>query len=187
MLLQLLELYKLIDANKGEFEKRGLNGDFFIDVYRSQPLEPELYEYFSLPAIFVDYIMQGQGKKEPRLITLTLHVVTDEMPDASNISEQKDEGVKRFLYHLLLQKILEGSKLGKTTSLNFVTENIIDAPVINYHLQSYEFEAYLSDMLPEDIPIVLGEFERLNIYGSLRQKKLLKRSEFPFDDFFPSP
>lgn len=172
MLLQLLDLYKLIEDNKDKFEKYNLQNNFFIDVYRSQPFEPELYEYFSLPAIFVDYIMQGQGKNEPRLIALTLHIVTDEMADASNISLQKDDGIKRFLYHLVLQNILEGSKLGKTKPLKFISESIIDEPVINYHTQTYEFEAYLYDMLPDNTIDIFGEFERLNIYGSLREKKL---------------
>jgi hypothetical protein len=174
MLAQLLELYKVIDANKHKFAERNLNGDFFIDVFRSQPYEPELYEYFSLPAIFVDYTMQGQGKNKPRLVTLTLHVITDEMPDASNISEQKDIGMNRFLYHILLQEILEGCKLGRTKPLEFTSENIIDAPVINYHTQTYQLESYLHDMFVDNIDIVLGEFERLNIYSKLREKAFNK-------------
>ena len=59
MLKQLLSLYQKIDENKQKFELHGLNGNFFIDVYRTQPFQPELYEYFSLPAIFVDYQMAG--------------------------------------------------------------------------------------------------------------------------------
>jgi len=99
---------------------------------------------------------------------MTLHIITDEMPDASNISEQKSEGLKRFLYLLLIQQALEGCKLGKTSSLKFVSENIIDVPVVNYHTQTYEFEAFPVDMIG-DIDIILGEFERLNLYESLRK------------------
>ncbi len=175
MLVQLLELYKLIDVNKQLFIDAGLNENFFIDVYRSQPYEPELYEYFSLPAIFVDYSMLGQGKNKPRKVTLTLHVVTDEMPDASNISLQKDEGLKRFLYHIYLQKILEGNKLGRTTQLQFMSENPIDAPVVNYHAQSYEFDAYIDDMIGDNPAQIIGQFERLNIYGSLKNHHFLNR------------
>jgi hypothetical protein len=166
MLKQLLSLYKTIEQNKNQFVDFGLSGDFFIDIYRSQPHDPELYEYFSLPAIFVDYAMTGQGKNQPRIITMTLHIVTDEMPDASNISEQKEAGLKRFTYCLLLQSILEGCRLGKSTPLRFVSENITDEQVVNYHSQTYEFEAYLADMMT-DIQKIIGEFERLNIYGDL--------------------
>ncbi|MDR2806245.1 MAG: hypothetical protein LBB85_11555 [Dysgonamonadaceae bacterium] len=166
MLKQLLSLYNIIEQNKQKLKDSGLSENFFIDIYRSQPQEPELYEYFSLPALFIDYSMTGQGKNQPRLITLTIHIVVDEMPDASNISEQKQAGLQRFTYCLLLQSILEGCRLDKSTPLRFVSENIIDEPVINYHSQTYEFEAYLEDMTT-DIQTIIGQFEQLNIYGNL--------------------
>ena len=169
MLQPLLEIYLLFEANSSKFTDQGLSPISFLDVYRSQPLEPELYEYFPVPAVFIDYSMQGKGRNQPRIISITLHVITDEMPDASNISEQKGEGLKRFLYLLLIQQILEGSKLGKTTALKFVTENIVDVPVVNYHTQTYEFEAFPDDMIG-DIDVILGEFGRLNLYGSLCKK-----------------
>lgn len=163
MILPLLNLYKKFEVNKAMFIKQGLVSDWFIDVYRSQPLEPELYEYFPLPAIFVDYQLTGQGKNKPRLVTMTLHTVTDEMPDASNISIQRDSGLNRFLYHVIIQKILEGNPLGRSTALKFVSENIIDAPVINYHTQVYEFEAYLDDLAgtPEEIEYGMIELIKL--------------------------
>jgi hypothetical protein len=171
MLKQLLSLYQIIEENKNKFTDIGLNGDFFIDVYRSQPHEPELYEYFSLPALFIDYSMIGQGKNQPRLITLTVHIVVDELPDASNISEQKETGLQRFIYCLLIQSILEGCRLGKSTPLKFISENPVDEQVVNYHTQTYEFEAYMQDMIDDNLTAVIGEFEKLNIYGSLRLKK----------------
>lgn len=167
MILPLLNLYKRIEENKAVFEKYGLDSDWFIDVYRSQPLEPELYEYFSLPAMFVDYQLTGQGKGKPRLATMTLHIVTDEMPDASNISLQKNSGLKRFLYHIVIQKLLEGKPLGETGPLKFIAENIIDAPVINYHTQVYEFEACLDDLAGTPEEIEYGTVEILKLQGKL--------------------
>lgn len=167
MIQPLLNLYQKFEENKDKFEQYNLSSDWFIDVYRSQPLEPELYEYFSLPAMFVDYQLTGQGKNKTRLVTMTLHIVTDEMPDASNISIQRDSGLKRFLYHTIIQKILEGSQLGNSSPLKFVSENIVDAPVINYHNQIYEFEIYLDDIsgTPEDIEY--GFIELLKLQGRL--------------------
>ena len=52
MLQPLLELYNLIDNNKDKFINRGLNPIEFMDVYRSQPLDPELYEYFPIHRLF---------------------------------------------------------------------------------------------------------------------------------------
>lgn len=168
MLQPLLALYNKIEASRQKFVDAGLIPFAFFDIYRSQPLQPQLYEYFPLPAIFVDYAMQGQGINQPRTVTMTLHVVTDEMPDTSNIASQKNEGLKRFMYNLLIQEILENSKLGATKALKFLTEDTIDVPVINYHSQSYEFEAYIADMMG-DVNEVLGQFESLNIFGSLRK------------------
>jgi len=169
MLVQLLELYNAFEANKSKFTNRGLSGSFFLDVYRGQPLEPELYEYFSLPAIFIDYSMQGQGQNKPRLVTMTAHIVTDEMPDASNISEQKTVGLNRLLYNLTIQEILEGCKLGSSSPLKFQDEQMIDAEVNNYHTQSWQFEAYLCDMIGNPTEI-LGMFETLNIFVTLTNK-----------------
>jgi hypothetical protein len=169
MIKPLLEFCKIINDNKQKFSNKGLSGDFFIDIYRSQPQEPELYEYFSLPALFVDYSMQGQGKNQPRLVNLSLHILTDEMPDASNISDQQQAGLNRFLYLIMLQSILEGCRLGKTSTLEFLTETIIDAPVVNYHVQTYQFEAYLSDMM-DNVPDSLGEIANMEIFGRLVQR-----------------
>lgn len=168
MIKQLLAFYKLLDANKNLFEKYGLEPIAFMDIYRTQPLYPELYEYFDMPAIFIDYTMQGNGIKQARTITMALHIVIDELPDASNIAQQKEVGLSQFTYNLLLQQILEGSKLDQTTSLKFLSEEPIDSPVVNYHTQSYQFESYLADMLENDNSI-FGEFERLNIFGGLKK------------------
>jgi hypothetical protein len=140
-------------------------------VYRGEPLEPELYEYFSLPAIFIDYTMQGQGKNNMRLVSLVLHIVVDELPNAANIAPENKEGMKRFLYCLTLQQVLEGQQLGKSTPLKFIVENPVDAPVANYHTHTYEFEMYLDDMAGDDTDYIIGEFERLNIFGKLLSKK----------------
>ena len=167
MIQPLIKMYKLFEENKEKLEQYNLISSFFIDIYRSQPLEPDLYEYFSLPAIFVDYDIQGQGKNKPRLVTMTLHIVTDEMPDASNISLQQDTGLKRFLYHYIIQDILEGCRLGNTTALKFVSENIVDAPVINYHNQVYEFECNLEDLAGTPDEIEFGMIELLKLQGKL--------------------
>lgn len=169
MLQPLLNLYKKLDDNSAKFTDAGLSPFAFFDVYRGQPLQPELYEYFPLPAIFVDYSMIGKGPNQARVVSMTLHLVTDVMPDASNISAQKNDGLKRFMYNLLIQSILDGAKLGKTTALKFTTEEMIDVPVVNYHTQSYEFDAYIADMMG-NINDILGQFDALNIFGSIRSK-----------------
>ncbi len=172
MLQALYDLYKKFDDNKSLFTDAGVDGNFFLDVYRTQPLEPELYEYFPLPAIFVDYSMQGQGIGKARLVTLTLHIVTDTTPSASNISEQRADGFKRFIYNGKIQELLEGCKIGGSKPLVFINENTNDDPVTNYHTQTYEFESYNKDLIGDNPQQILGYFETLNIFGSLNSMEL---------------
>ncbi|MBD8348593.1 hypothetical protein [Dysgonomonas sp. HGC4] len=167
MIQPLLNLYKLFEENKEEFEKYDLESHFFIDLYRSQPEEPDQYEYFSLPAIFVDYQLVGQGRNKPRLVTMILHVVTDEMPDASNVMIEHASGLKRFLYHTIIQELLEGTRLGNTSRLEFVNEAIVDTQVVNYHNQSYTFEAYLQDLTGTPEEIEYGIIELIRLQGQL--------------------
>lgn len=169
MIQPLLELYKLIKSKATSFSNRDLMPDFFIDIYRGQPFNPELYEYFPLPAIFADFQIIGQGNNQPRKITMTLHVLTDAMPDASSISDQQTDGLKRFLYHLVLQEILEGAKLGATSRLKFISEVLVDAPVINYHTQTYEFESHLNHLFINENDYSLGEFTKANLYGQISE------------------
>lgn len=169
MLVPILELYRIIEAEKAKFEAKNLNGNFFIDLFRNQPVDPEFHEYYSLPAIFVDYTNTGQGKDKPRLIQMTLHLVIDENYDASTISPDRVLGMSRFIYVGLLQEILEGKKLGASSPLKFVTEVPIDNPVADYHTLVFEFESYAADLIT--VPVFeFGEFDSLNLSGKLKQK-----------------
>ncbi len=170
MINQLISLYNIFETKKSEFTASGLIGDWFIDAYRGQPLEPELFEYYSLPAIFIDYKMTGQGKGKPRLITLTAHIVTDHSADIANISLNLDEGMKRFAYLGKVQKILEGTPLHNTTPLKFISEEPIDTGVVEYHAQVYEFEAYLDDIYTSPTETQTGMIELLRLQGRLQSK-----------------
>ena len=65
---------------------------------------------------------------------------------------------KRILFP---RSLLEGCRLDKTSRLKFISENVVDEQVINYHTQTYEFEAFLQDMLRNDTERIFGKFERL--------------------------
>ena len=169
MKIPIKKLKEKIETNKQRFSDAGLNGNFFIDIYRSQPLEPELYELYPLPAIFIDYTMQGSGLKQPRLVTLTLHIVTDNTAEISNISQFYEEGLQRFMYNSLIQEILEGCRLGKTTPLRFIAEAPVDTEVVNYHTQTYEFDMRLHDMMEDRLPME-ADLDSLNIDSMLKNK-----------------
>lgn len=170
MKVPFLNLYAVIEAEKQKFENNGLNGDFFMDIYRGQPEDPEQYEYFSLPAIFISYTNTGQGKDKPRLIQITLHLVIDEENDMSNISPNKETGMNRFLYSGILQEILEGRKLVANSPLKFVSEVPNDSSVSDYHSLIFEFESHAKDLIGNPV-FETGEFDKPSIGGMLKEIK----------------
>lgn len=170
MKVPFLNLYNILEAEKQKFEDQFLNGNFFIDIYRGQPEDPEQHEFFSLPAIFIDYTNTGQGKDRPRLIQITLHLLIDEENDMSNIGPNNLVGMNRFVYCSILQEILEGRKLVVNSALKFVSEVPIDNPVADYHRLIFEFESYPKDLISNPI-FETGEFDKPNVDGQIKEQK----------------
>jgi hypothetical protein len=170
MKIPFLNLYTIIEAEKQKFEDQGLNGSFFIDIYRGQPEDPEQHEFFSLPAIFIDYSTTGQGKDKPRLIQITLHLLIDEENDMSNVASDNVAGMNRFVYCSILQEILEGRKLVANSPLKFLSEVPIDNPVADYHRMIFEFESFAKDLISNPI-FETGEFDKPNVDGQLREQE----------------
>lgn len=169
MIHQLQEIQNILQQNAHLFTSASLPTQWHVEAYRSQPHEAEAYEYFSLPAIFVDYQMTGQGKNKPRIITITLHILTDTMA-SEHFSTQWGE--KRFHTLGILQHIFEGATLGNTTPLRFISETPIDAEIIHYHTQTYEFEAHLCDLftsLSHPAQYQVGYFDTVTLQAELHQ------------------
>ncbi|MFH6945123.1 hypothetical protein [Flavobacterium sp. FlaQc-50] len=170
MKIPFLNLYSIIEAEKQKFEDRGLNGNFFIDIYRGQPEDPEQYEFFSLPALFIDYTVTGQGKDRPRLIQITLHLLIDEENDMSNVAPNNLVGMNRFVYCGILQEILEGRKLVMNSALKFISEVPIDNAVADYHSLIFEFESFPKDLISNPV-FETGEFDKPNVDGQIKEQK----------------
>lgn len=168
MKIPFLNLYAIIEAEKQKFEDYGLNANFFIDIYRGQPEDPEQHEYYSLPALFIDYTITGQGKDKPRLIQITLHLEIDEENNMSNVSPDKESGMNRFVYCAVLQEILEGKKLVGNSALRFVSEVPIDNQVADYHSLIFEFESFAKDLISNPV-FETGEFDKPNVDGNLKE------------------
>lgn len=168
MKLQLLALYQLIEDSANSFIENGLMPIAFIDTYRTQVLEPEKYEAYPVPAIFVDYKITGKGIKKPRLVSLYLHIITDDnIVNGSSISPDKNKGLNHYLYCSLIQQIIEAKTLSGSGKIKFIQEGIVDSPVVNYHTQEYEFECYLESMIKIEEKIE-GYFETFTQEGALK-------------------
>ncbi len=171
MIVPILEIYKTIMDAKPLFEENNLKSDFFIDLFRGQPNNPEVFEGYSYPAVFIEYNITGQGIDKPRLIQLNLHIEVNENYDASNISPNNIMGMNRFLYCNLLVKIFEGKKLGSSTKLKFENEQVNDSDVVDYHTLVFSFEMHHGDLVKPPSDTEFGEFLSLNFTGKLKQKR----------------
>jgi hypothetical protein len=170
MKVPFINLYAVIQAEKQKFEDQGLDGNFFMDLYRGQPEDSQEHEYFSLPAIFIDYTNTGQGKDKPRLIQITLHLLIDEENDMSNVAPNNLAGMNRFVYCGILQEILEGKKLVGNSVLKFVSEVPIDNPVADYHSLIFEFESFAKDLISNPV-FESGEFDKPNVEGMIKEQE----------------
>lgn len=161
MKAQVKALYELFEKNKDIFLDRGLPSEFFIDIFRGQIHDSQLFDFYPLPAIFIEYSMTGEGKKNPRTVNMILHIALDNSIDTDNINGALDEGLINYLTCLTIQELLEDSKLGQTSRLKFINESPVDAEVLNYHLQTYEFTAYVQDMIGNYPEKITGTIEEI--------------------------
>lgn len=168
MIVPIVTLYQLIEKAKPLFEDRNLNGTFFMDLYNGQPLDPEMHEYYNLPAIFVDYLVTGQGIGHRRKIEMTLHLVLAAADHTGSISDRT--GLQRLLYPVLIQMALEGKRLGNTTALVFESESKPESDLTHYHTLVFSFESDLQSLI--EVPDwQWGAFENMTLKGALKQKR----------------
>ena len=60
----LQKIYRTFEANNSLLTDAGLQPVGTIDLYRGQPLNPEGFEYYEIPALFIDYSIawERQGR-----------------------------------------------------------------------------------------------------------------------------
>lgn len=167
-----LKIYEAFEASKTVFEQAGLKPIAHIDKYRGQPLNPAQFEYYDLPALFIDWRITWEkvGKAYDGTVSLDCHLVTDATWDTNNLSTNKEEGLKNVVYHALVRSILDDLESEHTGKLKRIDENPVDTGVVNYQLLRYE--------CPYSDPMLTGEewidvlIEALNLNGELIKGKL---------------
>lgn len=162
-----LKIYQAFEDNKGLFEALGLKPVTHIDKYRGQPLNPAQFEYFDLPAIFIGRrtIWTKQGRIYHGSPQLDFHVVTDATWDTSNISTNKEEGLKNVMYHTLIHYVLDDLESENTGKLKRLDDEPVDTGVVNYEVLKYECS--YQDPMQSGREYVDGMIEKLKLNGKL--------------------
>jgi hypothetical protein len=134
------KIYETFAEKAQTFTTLGLKPIEFIDRYRGQPLNPEQFEYYPLPAVFIDWKIKWEkaGQVYNGNVELDFHLVVDPTWDTSNVSTNYLEGLKFILYETAVRSVLDNLSCEVTSKLKRIDENPVDTGVVNYHVMRYE-------------------------------------------------
>jgi len=156
-----LKIIDKFNANKSLFIKHAAPIVQHIDLYRGQPLAPDRFELFGLPALFIEYNIDWERGK----VTISAHVVTDSTQSTSSISPNRLTGLQIFKLYKVVKHLLKGLSSETTGKLKLTSEHPIESDVVNY--QVFDFEASIIETPLED-KFAEGTIESLNNNKKLR-------------------
>lgn len=158
-----LKIYQVFDENQSLFTEAGLEPIRHIDKYRGQTQNPEQFELYDIPAMFIDYRISWQrdGRVYNGILELDFHIVTDATWPTSNLSTNKNEGLKAIQYIQLARELLDNLSSENTGKMLRLSEQPMDADVVSYHVLRYTCNYYdttitgkkYASTTPEDVDL----------------------------------
>jgi hypothetical protein len=111
-----------------------------IDKYRGQPINPEQFDLFPLPALFIERSIQWQkqGKYYNGIMTVNFHLLQDATWATENFSTGIEEGLKQYQFISLVRRVLDEFESENTGKLQRVSEAPVDADVCIYDMLTYQ-------------------------------------------------
>lgn len=155
-----LKICQRIKEREDLFITHNLPSVNYIDLYRGQPLAPERFELYSLPALFLEYSTDWKTK----LLTLSVHVVTDQTHSTASISPNKLSGLQIFTLYKVVKQLLNGLSSETTGKLELLIERPAEADVVNY--QIIDFTCSIEESELEE-KFAQGTIESLNVKKQL--------------------
>ncbi|PCH69407.1 MAG: hypothetical protein COC06_07630 [Bacteroidales bacterium] len=132
----------------------------YIDLYRGQPLAPERFELYDLPALFLEYNINW----ESNLLTLNVHVVTDQTHSTASISPNKLTGLQIFTLYKVVKQLLNDLSSETTGKLKLTGERPAEADVVNYQILDFTCSIEESEL---EEKFAHGTIESLNVEKKL--------------------
>ncbi|MCT4640398.1 MAG: hypothetical protein N4A72_22060 [Bacteroidales bacterium] len=123
-----------LDENKAFFIKKGCTPIQHIDLYRGQPIAPDRFEIFNLPALFLEYAIDWQRE----VLTLSVHVLVDPVADSSSISPNRLQAMEIFSLYKLIKHFLNDLSSENTGKLKLTSERPVESDIINYQILEFE-------------------------------------------------
>jgi hypothetical protein len=150
--------------NKAKFTDQNISPVSYIDLYAGQDLNEDNFELFSQPALFIDWDVDYSGDN-PRA-TVTFYCCFEQLRDTSNISLNKDLGLKFLDYVAIIDEIAETIDSETTGKLDIVNEgfNKMDS-IVDIYLLTYEC-SFKGRKNPLD-KYQAGDYNTLDLKGNL--------------------
>ncbi len=165
-------IYEVMQANNQLFVTAGLQPIETLDLYRGQPLNPEAFEFFETPAIFIGWEIRWkrEGKTKIGTGSLDVHIVLDSPFQTGNIFTGYENALKQIFGYELIDAILDGLESETTSKLELNNQRPVDTGVIAYQIFTYQFTTYKKAGVVNTVQV--GQDAAVEIVGKQLVKKL---------------
>jgi hypothetical protein len=152
-------------ANQQTLINMGFEPIKTIDKFRGQTTNPEAFEVYELPALFISCRTKWkqEGKRQIGDVAIDFHLVQDLPMEAGSIYTSYQEGLKQLHYFKAVQQFLDGLQTTETTKLQRLEDSDIDTGVVCYTLLSYTCQTYeaigtTNSILVDDVEVeIIGK------------------------------
>lgn len=140
----------------------------YIDLYAGQEQFEENFELFAQPALLVDWDIDHT--QTPPIATLTCYCCFEQMRDTSNISLNRDLGLKFLDYVATIDEIITTIETISTGKPELISEGFhkMDS-IVDVYLLTYEF-SYTGRIKNPQGKYQEGEYDTLAIQTNLVKK-----------------
>lgn len=137
-------LYDEFAAKAAAFTAQGVLPIATIDRYRGQPMNPEQFEYYELPALFIERSIKWErvNKVYNGVMELNFHLVSEPTWEASNIATNAEEGLKYYRLLAMVRSVLDNFKFKDTSTFERTIDHPIESGVVMYDVIGYYCEYY---------------------------------------------
>lgn len=156
------KVYEVFEANQQLFIDAGLQPIRTVDKFRGQTTQPEKFEIYETPAIFISWAIKWrkEGKMHVGDATIDFHIVNDEPSDTASIFTNYDEALKEVFFYKSVQKVLDDLEAEGLNKLQRTSETPVDTGVVCYNILSYQTTMYESNsttILVDDIEVEVNK------------------------------
>lgn len=150
--------------NKQKFLDKNISPVQYIDLYAGQEQFEENFELFSQPAILVDWDIDYQT--QPPTATITFYCCYEQLRDTSNISLNRELGLKFLDYVATIDSIAGTIESEETGKPEIVSEGFhkMDS-IVDIYLLTYEC-SFKGRKNPLD-KYQAGDYDTLDLKGKL--------------------